>query len=199
VSTGMGTMEEVHAAYEAMRKIDTDLPVVFLHCTSAYPAAVEDVNLRAMQSMDQRLPVLVGYSDHTTLPETPALAVAAGASVIEKHFTVDSTLPGPDHGTSLEPTELSRSVAMVEMAAKALGNSEKSPVDSEIENQTVSRKSLHAATDLEAGTTLSESHIKIARPADGLSPREYIEILGKTLENSLSDGEPITTEDLKSA
>jgi len=197
VSTGMGTMEEVFQAYKAIYSVDPVVDLVFLHCTSAYPTAVEEVHLRAMQMMDKRLPVPVGYSDHTTLPETPAIAVAAGACVLEKHFTIDSTLPGPDHKASLEPDELSRSVGLVETAAKALGNSEKSPVESEIENRTDSRKSLHAATDIKAGTILSESHIDIVRPADGLSPRDYDEVIGTSLKKSLSEGEPITREDLK--
>lgn len=197
VSTGMGTMEEVIQAYETIRSVGSDIDLIFLHCTSAYPTQVEDVNLRAMQTMDEQLGVPIGYSDHTTLPETPALAVAAGACVLEKHFTIDSSLPGPDHGASLEPGELSRSVALVKTASKALGDNEKTPVDSEIENRTVSRKSLHVATDLEAGTTLSESHIKIVRPANGLSPRRYNEVVGMELVDALSEESPITAEDLK--
>lgn len=197
VSTGMGTMKEVHEAYEAITAANPDVEMVFLHCTSSYPAAVEDVNLRAMQTMAAELSVPVGYSDHTTLPETPALAVAAGACVLEKHFTIDSTLPGPDHEASLEPDELARCVDLVETAAKALGDSEKRPVDAEMETRTVSRKSLHAARNLESGTTLSEADVKIVRPAEGLSPSKLQTVLGRPLTNPRMEDEPLRKEDLK--
>jgi len=198
VSTGMGTMKEVNDAYQAIKAANSDTEMVFLHCTSSYPAAVEDVNLRAMQTMAEELPVPVGYSDHTTRPETPALAVAAGACVVEKHFTLDSLLPGPDHGSSLEPAELERCVELVETATKVLGDREKRPVDAEMETRTVSRKSLHAARDIEPGTTLSEADLKIVRPAEGLSPRKYNLALGKDSVNELSEDDPITENDIKS-
>jgi len=197
VSTGMGTIEEVHEAYEAITAANPDVDLVFLHCTSAYPAAIEDVNLRAMKTMDIELPVPVGYSDHTTLPETPALAVAAGACVLEKHFTLDSSLPGPDHEASLEPDELARCIELNEIATRSLGDSEKQPVNAEMANRSVARKSLHAATDLESGTILTESHLKIVRPADGLSPREYQAVLGKRISNPLSADDPLREEDLQ--
>ena len=197
VSTGMGTMKEVHEAHEAITAANPDVEMAFLHCTSSYPAAVEDVNLRAMQTKAAGIPVPVGYSDHTTLLETPALAVAAGACVLEKHFTIDSTLPGPDHEASLEPDELARCVELVETAAKALGDSEKRPVDAEMETRTVSRKSLHAATALKPGTTLSEADIRIVRPADGLSPSELQAVLGRRIVNPRSEDDPLRKKDLK--
>lgn len=192
VSTGMGTMEEVRAAHQAIRSVDSDINLVFLHCTSAYPAAPDDVNLRAMKTMDDALPVPVGYSDHTTVPETPALAVAAGACVVEKHFTIDSTLPGPDHEASLEPEELERAVDLVNLAAKTLGSDKKAPVEAELENRTVARKSIHATRDLESGTELTTADIKIVRPARGLSPRKYREVLGRKTIQPIPENEPIT-------
>jgi N-acetylneuraminate synthase/N,N'-diacetyllegionaminate synthase len=131
------------------------------------------------------------------LPETPALAVAAGACVLEKHFTVDSTLPGPDHEASLEPDELARCVNLVETASKARGGNEKRPVDAELETRTVSRKSLHAARNLESGTTLSEADIKIVRPAEGLSPSKLQTVFGRTLTNPRNKDDPLRKEDLK--
>ncbi|MFD1585902.1 N-acetylneuraminate synthase [Halorientalis brevis] len=197
VSTGMGTMEEVNDAHGAITAANPDVDLIFLHCTSSYPAAIEDIHLRAMQTMADELTVPVGYSDHTTLPETPALAVAAGACVIEKHFTIDSTLPGPDHEASLEPDELARCIELVETAARALGDGEKHPVDAELENRAISRKSLYAATDIESGTVLSESDIKIVRPAEGLSPRELQTVLGKQVINPRAEGDPIRQNDLE--
>jgi N-acetylneuraminate synthase/N,N'-diacetyllegionaminate synthase len=197
VSTGMGTMKEVHKAHEAITAANPDVEMAFLHCTSSYPAAVEDANLGAMQTMAAELPIPVGYSDHTILPETPALAVAAGACILEKHFTIDSTLPGPDHEASLEPDELARCVDLVETAAKALGGSEKRPVDAEMETRTVSRKSLHAARDLQAGTKLSKADIKIVRPAEGVCPSKLRTVLGRPLKNSRMKDDPVRKEDLK--
>lgn len=196
VSTGMGTIEEVNEAYEAIQTINSDVDVVFLHCTSAYPCSIDDVNLRAMRSIENDLGTLVGYSDHTTLPETPALAVAAGACVLEKHFTIDSSLPGPDHEASLEPEELADCLSLVDTAVKALGNSKKHPVSAEMENRTVSRKSLHAATDIESGTVLSEGDIKIVRPAEGISPKQYQATLGRKVARDLSENDAVTEEDL---
>ena len=159
VSTGMGTMDEVSAAYEVIRSANPSVNVVFLHCTSSYPTAVRDVNLRAMETMAEELPAPVGYSDHTTLIDVPALAVAAGACVLEKHFTLDSTLPGPDHETSLEPDDLREAIENVETVSAALGRGEKQPVPAEMETRQIARKSIHAAVDIEPGTTLTEDDL----------------------------------------
>jgi N,N'-diacetyllegionaminate synthase len=196
VSTGMGTMDEVHAAHEAIRSVNSNVDLVFLHCTSSYPAEIEDVHLRAMKTMGEKLPVPVGYSDHTTLPETPALAVAAGACVVEKHFTIDSTLPGPDHEASLEPDELEQAVSLTETASRALGSADKQPVDAEIENRTVARKSLHATRDIESGSELSKEDIEIVRPAEGISPRKYWDVIGKEIINPCTADSPIREEDV---
>jgi N-acetylneuraminate synthase/N,N'-diacetyllegionaminate synthase len=197
VSTGMGTMEEVHAAREAIRTVAPDIDLAFLHCTSEYPADVADVNLRAMEKMADELEEPVGYSDHTTLVETPALAVVTGACIIEKHFTLDSSLPGPDHEASLEPDELKRAVELVRTATQARGNSEKRPTSAEEKNKMTVRKSLHAANQIPSGTVLTESHVKIVRPANGISPTRYEDVLGSTTINHLSLDDPITDSDLE--
>lgn len=192
VSTGMGILDEVTEAYEAILSVDSDPDVAFLHCTSSYPCSVDDVHLRAMQTMKKELGTPIGYSDHTTLPETPALAVAAGACVLEKHFTLDSTLPGPDHEASLEPAELEQAVNLARTASRTLGTHKKEPTSSELENRKNTRKSLHAATDISRDTTIKEEHIEIIRPADGLSPRQYDTIIGMKTSCDIDKDEPIT-------
>jgi N-acetylneuraminate synthase/N,N'-diacetyllegionaminate synthase len=194
VSTGMGTLEEVGAARRAIRSVAPDIDVAFLHCTSAYPCEVDDVNLRAMRTMAEALPEPVGYSDHTTLVETPALAVAAGARIVEKHFTLDSTLPGPDHGASLEPDELSRAVDIAGIAGRARGDPVKRPTAAEASNLTVARKSLRAARDLPADTELERDDVWVARPADGISPRHLDRVLGASVLEDVPAGRPLTED-----
>lgn len=192
VSTGMGTLDEVSAAYEVIRSVDPDIELAFLHCTSEYPCPLQNVNLRAMETMIDELDATIGYSDHTTLPETPAFAVAAGAAIVEKHFTLDSTLPGPDHEVSLEPTELERSVKSVRDSFRTLGSQIKEPTTNELKNKSVVRKSLHAATTIPKGTRLKPSHIDVIRPADGLSPAMYQTVLDSVVDQDLSQGDPIS-------
>jgi Sialic acid synthase len=131
VSTGMRPMEEVHAAHERVRAVDPDVDVAFLHCVTAYSCDVADVHLRVMQTMAAELWVPAGYSDHTTLPETPMPAVAAGVAVVGKQFTMDRTVPGPDCAASLEPDELARAVGLIETATTALNTPEKHPTEAE--------------------------------------------------------------------
>jgi N,N'-diacetyllegionaminate synthase len=196
ISTGMATMSEVHAARAAVRGVAPDRSVVWLHCTSAYPCEVDDVHLRAMERMDDALPEPVGYSDHTRRPETPGLAVAAGACVVEKHFTLDTSLPGPDHEASLEPDELARAVELVEVAGRARGTPSKEPTPAEQETREVARKSIHAARDITAGSTIERSDLRIARPADGISPRHLDRVLGTTVRSDLTADEPLTPADV---
>jgi N-acetylneuraminate synthase/N,N'-diacetyllegionaminate synthase len=193
----MGTLEEVKEAYDAIQSVDPRADVVFLHCTSTYPCSPDNVNLRAMETIRKELDVSVGYSDHTVLPETPAFAVAAGASILEKHFTLDSTLPGPDHEASLEPEELDHAVALVHTAARIRGNPRKQPTESEQENIETIRKSLHAASDLSSGDLLEESDVAILRPEEGLSPRWNESVIGTKITRNVSQGNPITKSDLE--
>jgi N-acetylneuraminate synthase/N,N'-diacetyllegionaminate synthase len=198
VSTGMSTMEEVNIAYECVREIDRTLPIALLHCTSSYPAPINEVNLRAMQTLSRRFPVPVGYSDHTTSVEMPALATAAGALIVEKHFTLDRTLPGPDHGASLEPDELARAVSLTREAVLARGDPTKRPVESERDTRETARKSLHAARALTAGEKLDAGAIAIKRPNHGLPPAMAKDIVGSKLRNDLPAGAPITEDDIRS-
>lgn len=194
VSTGMATWAEVEDAYDAIREADPEIPVSLLHCVSSYPADVTDVNLRAMEQMDEEFPVPVGYSDHTTAVETPAIAVGAGAVVVEKHFTLDRSLPGPDHEASLEPDELAQAVELAREAATARGTPEKEPVDAEVENRTVARKSLHAARAIEEGETITDESVEVLRPATGLSPAALDSVLGREAETDLDPHDPITAD-----
>lgn len=198
VSSGMATMDEVTAAYDTIHSANPSVDVVFLHCTSSYPTKVHDVNLRAMRTMAEELSTPVGYSDHTTLTEVPALATAAGACVIEKHFTLDSELPGPDHETSLEPNELREAINRVEVANAVLGSSEKQPVPAEVETRSTARKSIHAAVNIDAGTILTNADLKIVRPADGLSPRKYESVVGAKALVEIERGEPILESSITS-
>lgn len=196
VSTGMGTMEEVRAANDVITGAKPDIDVAYLHCTSAYPASLDDVHLRAMGPMATELDEPVGYSDHTTLPETPAFAVAAGACIVEKHFTLDSSLPGPDHEASLEPDKLRRAVELSKQAARARGTADKRPTQTELENIDTIRKGLYAAEDLPAGTRLTEKYVDVKRPAVGLSPRQYWSVIGTRTTSDLESGDPILPDSL---
>jgi N-acetylneuraminate synthase/N,N'-diacetyllegionaminate synthase len=194
VSTGMSTMDEVHDAYDVIRSIDSNIDLTFLHCTSEYPTALENVNLRAMETMTSELPVPIGYSDHTPHVETPAFAAAAGAAVVEKHITTDKTLPGPDHEFALEPAELSRAVRLVRNATAARGSSEKVPTEGERGVKQVVRKSIRAARNVEAGERLTEDSIVVKRPANGLSPTALETVLGTRTRVALERGDPITDD-----
>jgi len=194
VSTGMGTVAEVRDALDAIRSVDEDLAVTFLHCTTAYPASLDEVNLRAMRTMAEELPTPVGYSDHTTRVEVPAFAVAAGATVVEKHFTLDRTLPGPDHRASLEPDELATAVSLVRDAETVLGSAEKAPTRTERENRAVIRKSLHATTDVAPGERFSAENVSVTRPADGLPPTAYERVLGTTARVAVEAGTAVTED-----
>lgn len=197
VSTGMGTLDEVKEARDAIYSVDSEVDVVFLHCTSTYPCSVDDVNLRAMQTIQDELETRIGYSDHTTLPEMPAMAVAAGACVVEKHFTLDSSMPGPDHEASLEPDELDRAIDLVDLIHRALGSSIKEPVSEEFKNKQITRKGIYATVDISPNTRIESKHLEIKRPAEGLSPNRYYDILGLLTSCRISKGDPITINDIQ--
>lgn len=192
VSTGMSTLEEVEDAVAAILDANRDVPVALLHCVSAYPTAIDDVNLRAIRTLDDVFPCVVGFSDHTTEVEMPALSVAAGARIVEKHFTLDRSMAGPDHEASLEPAELDRAVSLVRMANRALGDGVKRPVPAEEETRGVARKGLHAATDLGVGDVLTAEDVAIKRPPEGLPPSEYERVLNRTIGREVSADEPLT-------
>ena len=179
VSTGMSYLSEVETAVRTIREAGNE-QFVLLHCVSNYPANPADANLRAMQTMSAALGAPVGYSDHTPGIEVSLAAVALGACVIEKHFTVDRKLPGPDHRASLEPEELGALVIGIRSVESALGNGRKEPVASEANTADVARKSLVTAVDIKAGTVLTEEMIDIKRPGTGLAPAMRHSLVGRS-------------------
>lgn len=178
LSTGMSTLEEVEKAEETLRQThNTEL--VFLHCTSEYPAPAEDVNLRAMDTLRHRFNVPVGLSDHTLGSAIALAAVALGASVIEKHFTLDKCFPGPDHRASLESHELKALVKDIRSVEKALGNGLKRPSPSEAQTRLFARKSIVTATPIKKGQVLTGSNLTVKRPGTGVSPLQWDQVIGK--------------------
>jgi len=180
VSTGMATLGEVEAALDVLEVSGTSREnMVVLHCTTEYPTPMGEVNLRAMQNMGNALGVAVGYSDHTVGIEVSVAAVALGAVVIEKHFTLDRNLPGPDHKASLEPAELAAMVKAIRNVEVALGNGVKRPTLSETKNRPIARKSLVAAVPIAKGEVFSPHNIAVKRPGTGMSPMRWDELLGR--------------------
>jgi len=193
LSTGMSDLDEVRAAVTALRAAGCEQLAV-LHCVSNYPANAADVNLRAMQTMTTEFEVPVGYSDHTDGIEVALAAVALGACVIEKHFTLDRNLPGPDHKASLEPDELARMVESIRKVEAALGDGRKARADSEADTMRVARRSLTAARDIPAGTILTRGLIAIQRPGSGLSPALLPSLVGRRVCVDVSAGSLLSFE-----
>jgi N,N'-diacetyllegionaminate synthase len=180
LSTGMATLGEIEAAIDEIEKQGTPRNLItVLHCTTEYPAPMLDVNLRSMVSMKMALGVEVGYSDHTQGTEVPIAAVALGACVIEKHFTLDRTLPGPDHQASLEPDELKAMVDAIRNVEIALGDGVKRPSSCELKNKAIARKSLVAIKTIRAGDTFNSENIGTKRPGTGISPMRWDEVIGR--------------------
>lgn len=179
LSTGMSELCEVEAALEVLE--DNGIgraDVALLHCNTQYPTPMCDVNLRAMEQLAALHPGAVGYSDHTVGIEVPVAAVAMGAHIIEKHFTLDRNLPGPDHKASLEPAELASMVSAIRNIELAIGSGKKHVSDSERPNLVVARKSIVAATDIRKGEILTEENITVKRPGNGISPMKWDSVLG---------------------
>ena len=178
LSTGMSTLSEIADALEILRDAGTT-EITLLHCNTAYPTPYEDVNLNAMQTLKDVFNLPVGYSDHTPGIEVPVAAVTKGAVVIEKHFTLDKNMEGPDHKASLEPDELKQMVTAIRNIEKALGSSEKEPTESEIVNRDIARKSIVAKCDIKAGEIFTEENITVKRPGNGISPMKWFDVLGQ--------------------
>ncbi|MFQ6029779.1 MAG: N-acetylneuraminate synthase family protein, partial [Dehalococcoidia bacterium] len=193
VSTGMTYLSEVETAVYAIEEAGNH-DFVLLHCVSNYPADPADINLRAMHIMSTAYDVPVGYSDHTPGLEVPLAAVALGACVIEKHFTLDRSLPGPDHPASLEPEELTALVQGIRTVELALGHGRKEPAASEANTASVARKSLVAAQDIPEGVPLAEKFVAIKRPGTGLPPVMRSHIVGRTTRRPIPAGTLITLE-----
>lgn len=193
LSTGMCDMEDVRAAVEALYKNGLSKDnLILLHCNTEYPTPFEDVNLKAMDALKEEFGVEVGYSDHTKGIEVPIAAVALGATVIEKHFTLDRTLPGPDHKASLEPDELKAMVSAIRNIEKAVGgDGTKHVSESERKNISIARKSIVAACDIKAGDVFTEENLTVKRPGSGVSPMRWEEVLGKKAKKDFNEDELI--------
>lgn len=196
LSTGTADLEEAAQAVETLRRAGAG-DVVVLHCVSAYPAPADEANLRAMQTLRERLSVPVGFSDHSEGDEIALAAVALGACVLEKHLTLDRSLPGPDHRASLEPGELATLVRRVRRVEAALGDGVKRPREAERGNAEVVRRSLAAARDLAAGTVLDETMLEALRPGTGLAPGRIGEVVGRRLRRARARGELLDLADLE--
>jgi len=179
LSTGMADLDEIKDAMKILTESGTILEnITVLHCNTEYPTSFDDVNLKAMLAIRKAFPgISIGYSDHTMGIEVPIAAVAMGASVIEKHFTLDRNLPGPDHKASLEPDGLKAMVQAIRNIEKSLGNGIKKPSPSELKNKPIARKSIVAATTIRKGESFTEMNITVKRPGTGISPMRWDEIL----------------------
>lgn len=216
LSTGMGTLGDVEAALGALafgltasmdarptcaafaQAFSTDAgraalrtKITLLHCTTEYPAPIAETNLRAMATMRRAFALPVGFSDHTPGLTATIAAVALGATVIEKHLTLDRTMPGPDHAASLEPKDFALLVAAVHTTESALGNGEKKPTPGEIKNMAAARKSLFARVPIAKGEILTESNLAVLRPGIGISAMDYFDWLGKTAMRVYAPGEAL--------
>lgn len=193
LSTGMCDMENVRAAVEALYKNGlTKENLILLHCNTEYPTPFEDVNLKAMDALRKEFGVEVGYSDHTKGIEVPIAAVALGATVIEKHFTLDRNLEGPDHKASLEPDELKSMVSAIRNIEKAVGgDGTKHVSESEKKNIAIARKSIVAACDIKAGEVFTEQNLTVKRPGNGISPMRWEEVIGLKAKRDFREDELI--------
>lgn len=190
LSTGMCTMDEVEASLKVL-KDNGAADITLLHCTTDYPAPLESVNLKAMLTLKEKFGCPVGYSDHTKGIEVSVAAVAIGAEVIEKHFTLDRNMPGPDHKASLEPNELKELVDAVRNVEKAIGDGNKKPTESELQNRNVARKSIVALKPIKKGELLSEDNLTTKRPGNGISPMHWNEIIGTHAKRDYEEDELI--------
>lgn len=196
LGTGMSSLNEVSEAIKAVKKTSNN-KIIALHCTTNYPCPLEEVNLKAMQIMAEKLTVLVGYSDHTLGIEVPIMAATLGACLIEKHFTLNKNMPGPDHKASMEPDELKSMVRAVRQVKKIMGSDLKKPTINEIKISKLGRKSLVSLRDIKQGEKLTGENIGIKRPGTGLEPKYYFKILGKTATRRIKKDVLITKKDFK--
>ncbi len=204
LSTGMASLKEVEDAVATIAlervqlgfKQDLSEMLCILHCTSNYPADPSDVNLRAMRTMRNAIGMPVGYSDHTLGLAVSTAAVALGARVIEKHFTLDKQMPGPDHQASLDPTELAQLIAQIRAVESAMGSEEKAPVASELPVRALVRRSVTTVRDIAAGEVLNINDLTLLRPGTGISPKELELVPGHTVIRTLPAGTTLTWSDL---
>jgi len=190
LGTGMATLQDVKEAIRVIKTTGND-QIIALHCTTNYPCPLEEVNLRAMITMQQELDCLVGYSDHTSGITVPIMSTAFGAVILEKHLTLDKNLPGPDHKASLEPDEFTQMVIEIRNAEKALGSFEKKPTSSEKNMMSLVRKSIVANQDIKPGTVISHTMLSFKRPGIGLPPAQMENIIGKKAKHPIAKDEII--------
>ncbi|WP_293912752.1 MULTISPECIES: N-acetylneuraminate synthase [unclassified Sphingobacterium] len=191
LSTGMSTMEDIAAATQIFVKEGVS-DISILHCNTEYPTPMRDVNLKAMLSIADEFGVNIGYSDHTLGIEVPVAAVALGAKIIEKHFTLDNTMEGPDHAASLEPIELKTMVSAIRNIEEAIsGSGIKEPSESEKKNMAIARKSLVASQNIKKGEIFTEDNLTVKRPGNGISPMEWDNVIGKVAIQDFNEDELI--------
>jgi len=204
ISTGMSNIEEIEEAINLIKRYNQDL--VVLHCTTQYPCPINEVNLKAMHTIKDKFSCIVGYSDHTTGIEISKMAVSMGANVIEKHFTLDKEMNGPDHKASLNPKELIELVKVLRnhdlcrnsvISNEILGNGIKEPTKDELEVSKLVRKSVVAVKDISSGTIITNELIALKRPGTGIQPKYIKEVLGKVAMNDIKSDSPITWDNLK--
>lgn len=193
MSTGMCETKEIAEAMQVLRE-NGSVDIKLLHCNTEYPTPLQDVNLLAMKTLNEQFHVEVGYSDHTAGIEVPVAAVALGAVIIEKHFTLDRRMKGPDHKASLEPTELVRMVQEIRKIEQAMGSGIKTPSESEQKNIAIARKSIVAKIPIRKGDLFSEDTITTKRPGTGISPMRWNEVLGKAAIRDFEEDELITLQ-----
>lgn len=191
LSTGMSMLSEIEDALAVLEENGCE-DVTLLHCNTEYPTPMEDVNLLAMRDLEEQFALPVGFSDHTLGIEADIAAAALGACVIEKHFTLDKTLEGPDHKASLEPDELAAMVRAVRNIEKALGNGEKHVTPSEAKNRPIARKSIVAKRAIAKGETFTAENLTTKRPGDGISPMLWYDVLGQTAKRDFAEDEKIS-------
>ncbi|MGL5053240.1 MAG: N-acetylneuraminate synthase [Cetobacterium sp.] len=190
MSTGMCEISEIEDALKVLRDAGAS-DISILHCNTEYPTPMKDVNLLAMQGLKERFNVEVGYSDHTLGIEVPIAAAALGAEIIEKHFTLDKSMPGPDHVASLDPIELKAMVKAIRNIEIALGSKEKFASESELKNKSIARKSIVAQRNIKVGEVLTEENLTVKRPGNGISPMKWDGILGQKAIRNFSEDELI--------
>lgn len=192
LSTGMCELTDIEAALNVLLQFGVKKEqITILHCNTEYPTPFADVNLKAMLEIGEKFDVQIGYSDHTKGIEVPIAAVALGATVIEKHFTLDKNMEGPDHKASLEPDELKAMVSAIRNIEQALGSGHKTISESERKNIEIARKSIVAARPIEAGELLTEENLTVKRPGNGISPMRWNEVVGTRAVQSFKEEDPI--------
>lgn len=196
LSTGMATLREVEEALDIIQK-HGGKDIVFLHCVSSYPARMEDMNLRAIETLRRTFKLPVGLSDHTVGITMPIAAVALGACLIEKHFTLDRKLPGPDHRASLEPDELRQMIEAIRDVESAMGDGIKRPMEQEEEVKKAARRSIVAKVDIPQGTTITEDMLGIKRPGTGIEPSYLYKVVGGVARSAIGRDEVVTMDKLE--